>query len=364
MYEVLIEILYGLLKGLVSGTVAFFAVLILAIVYRYFTNEKFPTFIGIAFGLGLWGFTGGLMDIFEQPTYAGVVEILAVTIFVVWGVNAGDKIAEKIPGKASDLLTGIRRGKTYTTLKLPNAQLIHDIWAKPKVPDSLKAELSDREFTLPPDLSIEDAANRVKRRLITDWGIGDVELELDQDSRVIHLAISAKEQGLSGIIPEGSVAIPIECQAIPSNLAPGDLTKVFFENNEIIERVEVKGVDKDQKTITIVTDSKLLDKIKGSKASMVVALPSTRLQIHQLMSVEHRSGTIEPFDTQKIVNSLKEVGVKDDKAAEIAKKVQTRLSKLDPPVSTRLIRAAIVKELEKESPETAEKLTARKLWRF
>jgi len=205
--------------------------------------------------------------------------------------------------------------------------------------------------------------NRVKRRLITEWGIGDVELELDQDSKVIYLAVSAKEQGLSGVIPEGKVAIPIECQAIPSNLAAGDFIKIFFEKNEVIERIEVKGLDKGQNVITIVADSSLLERIKGNKASLVVALPST-LQVHQLMSVEHKSGAIEAFDTQNIVSSLKKVGVKDDMAAEIARKVQNRLSKLDPPVSTRLIKAAVIKELEKEDPKVAEKLAARRLWRF
>ena len=363
MYEIIIEILQGLLKGLVSGTIAFFAVLALAVVYRYFTNEKFPTFLAIAFGLGFWGFTGGLLDIFEQPSIGGAIEIIAVTIFVVWGVNTGDKIAVKIPRERAALFNGAKHGKKYATIKLPNARLIHDVSGKPKVPDSLKAELSEREFNIPGDLPIEDKVNRVKRRLITDWGIGEVELEIDQDGKAIHLAISAKEQGLSGTIPEGKLAIPIECKTMPSNLAAGDRIKIFFENNEVIERIEVKGLDRDQKVITIVSDSCLLDEIKGSKASLVVALPAAP-QIQQLMSVEHRSGTLEAFDTKKIVNSLKKIGMEDEKAAEIAKKVQNRLSKLDPPVSTRLIKAVIVKELEKENPEAAEKLTSRKLWRF
>jgi hypothetical protein len=172
----------------------------------------------------------GLLDILEQPSFGGAIEIIAVTIFVVWGVNTGDKIAGKIPKKGVSLF-GIRGGKpAYTTVKLPNARLIYDMAAKPRVPDSLKAELSEREFTLPADLPIEDLANRVKRRLITDWGVGDVELELDQDGKVIHLAISAKEQGLS-------VAIPIECNVIPSNLAAGDVVKIFLDNNDVIEKI-------------------------------------------------------------------------------------------------------------------------------
>jgi hypothetical protein len=234
--------------------------------------------------------------------------------------------------------------------------------AKPKVPASLKAELSEREFTLPSDLPIEDITKRVKRRLITDWGIGDVDLELDQDGKVIHLAVAAKEQGLSALIPEGSVAVPIECTVIPSNLAAGDFVKLFLDNNEVLERVEVKGVDENKKVITTIAKLSLLEKIRGKTAVLVVALPSTA-SLHSSISVEQESGAIEEFNTPRIVNSLKKVGVNEDAAKKIVLKVQSKLRKMDPPISTRLIKAAVVEELEKENPEAAKKLKARKIWK-
>jgi hypothetical protein len=363
MIVLVVESLSGLLGGLMSGTVAFFAVMLLSLVYRYFTSEKLSSFIGILFGLGFLGFSGGLLAILEQPTVGGVVEIVAVTIFTVWGVNIGDKIAENIPKKsAASIIEGIRGGKTtYTTVKLPNERLIYDMVGKPRVPDSLKAELSEREFTLPADLPLEDIANRVKRRLITDWGLGDVELELDQEGRVIHFATSAKERGLSAAIPEGSVALPIECIVIPSNLASGDFVKIFLENNEAIERIEVKGVDEEHRVITIVADSDLLDTIRGNKASLVVALPHA-IPTHPAISVEQKSGEIEEFNFQRIVDSLKKVGVTDEQASKIVMRVQAKLGKMDPPVSTRLIKAAVVEELIKENPEAAKKLRNRRLW--
>jgi len=42
--------------------------------------------------------------------------------------------------------------------------------------------------------------------------------------------------------------------------------------------------------------------------------------------------------------------------------VQDRLSKLDPPVSTRLIKVAVVEELEKVDPEATKKLRKRKIF--
>jgi len=363
MSALVVESLSGLLRGVMFGTVGFFTVMLLSIVYRYFTNEKLSSFLGILFGLGLLGFSGGLLSILDVPTVGGAIEVVTISIFTVWGVNTGDKMAEKMRKKsASAIFDGIRGGKTaYAIVKLPNSRLIYDMAGKPKVPDAMKAELSEREFTLPADLPLEDIINRVKRRLITDWGIGDVELELDQDTKIIHFAISAKERGLSAAIPEGSVALPIECRVIPSNLAPGDLVEVFLENNEVIEKIEVKGVNEEQGVITIVADRNLLETIRGNKASLVVALPSTSPTCPAI-SVEQKSGKIEEFKLQKISNSLKKVGVTDEMAQKIVTKVQARLSKMDPPISTRLIKAAVVEELEKEKPEAAKKLSKRKLW--
>ncbi len=363
MSAVVVESLSGLLRGVMFGTVGFFTVLILSIVYRYFTNERLSSFLGILFGLGVLGFSGGLLAILDNPTVGGAIEVVTISIFTVWGVNTGDKIAEKMPKKsASAIIDGIRGGKTaYTTVKLPNSRLMYDMAGKPKVPDAVKAELSEREFTLPADLPLEDITNRVKRRLITDWGIGDAELELDQDTKVIHFAISAKERGLSAAIPEGSVAVPIECKVIPSNLASGDVVKIFLENNKVIERIEVKGVDEKQRVITIVADLRSLETIRGNKASLVVALPSATPTCPAI-SVEQKSGEIEEFKLQKIFNSLKKVGVTDELARKIVKKVQAKLSKMDPPISTKAIKAAVVEELEKEKPEAAKKLRNRKLW--
>jgi len=361
--EIFIDSLSGLLTGLISGTIAFFAVMLLSVIYRFFTNEKLPSFIGIALGLGFWGFTGGLLDIFGQPTFGGVIQILTVTIFVVWGVNTGDKIAAKIPKKSSEILKEIRHGsKTYTTIKLPHERLIFDIASKPRVPASLKTELSEREFTLPADLPTESIIKRVKRRLITDWGVGDIELELAQDRKVIHLAMSAKEEGLSVILPRGKIAIPIEYEVTPSNLAIGDFVTIFLDNKEVLERIEVKGIDEKTKVITIFSDLSVLEKIRGSKAKLVIALPIS-VPKPPVISVEHKSGLIEEFKTQKILDSLHKIGINEELANKVARRVQNRLYKLDPPVVTSTIKRIVINELQKEKPEAAKMLKKRKIWK-
>jgi hypothetical protein len=363
MINILQDSLTGLLDGLISGTIAFFVVLLLAFFYRFFTNEKLPTFIGIAFGLGFWGFTGGLIDIFQQPSVGGAIRILTVLIFVVWGVNSGDNISKKIPQKGIDIIKGIRSpNKKFTNIKLPHQRLIFDIASKPRVPDSLKAELSEREFTLPADLPPEAIVKRVKRRLITDWGLGDVEIELTQDGRISHFSIAAKEEGLSVILPTGKIAIPIECKLLPSNLAIGDFVTVFLENKQVIEKIEVKGIDEKNKVITIFSDPKTLKEIGNSRARLVVALPIS-VPKPPALSVEDKSGVIEEFKTGKILNSLIGVGVDRKAASKIIDKVQYKLSKLDPPISKPAIKKAIIEELENENSEAVKKFKKSRIWK-
>lgn len=361
--NILQDFLTGLLDGLISGTIAFFVVLFLAFFYRFFTNEKLPTFIGIAFGLGFWGFTGGLIDIFQQPTLGGAIRILTVLIFVVWGVNTGDKISNKIPQKGIDIIKGIRSpNKKFINIKLPHQRLIFDIASKPRVPNSLKAELSEREFTLPADLPQEAIVKRVKRRLITDWGLGDAEIELSQDGKISHFSVAAKKEGLSVILPTGKIAIPIECKILPSTLAIGDFVTIFLENKQVIEKTEIKGIDEKNKVITIFSDLKSLRNIGNSRARLVIALPIS-VPKPPALSVEDKSGVIEEFKKEKILTSLIEVGVDHEAAREIVDRVQYKLCKLDPPVSKPTIKKAIIEELENENSEVVKKFKKSRIWK-
>ena len=63
MSTVVNDALAGLVSGLSSGIAAFCIVLVLSIIYTYFTNEKLSYFIGILFGLGFLGFSGGLLAV-------------------------------------------------------------------------------------------------------------------------------------------------------------------------------------------------------------------------------------------------------------------------------------------------------------
>jgi hypothetical protein len=343
-----------------SGTVAFVIVMTLSFIYRYFTKEKLTSFLGVVFGLGFLGFSGGLLAILEQPNIGGAIMIIVVVIFSVWGVNIGDKIAEKAP---KTQINFVRRKSDYVKVKLPSANLIVDISAKKRVPDSLKAELSDREFILPADLPIEELIQRVKRRLITDWGIGDAEMEIDHDGKVTHLAVSANEKGLSTTLTKGEVALPLEANIMPSCLIAGDIVRVFLDNGEIIESTEVLGVDNQQKTLTIARPEEWIDKLHNVKAKLVVGLPQD-IERQNLIYVKRMSGAIEEFNVEKIGFFLEKIGVDATIAKDAFSQIKKHFLKIEGPVSPQFIKLVIFQELEKINPEEAKKLKTRKLGRL
>ena len=246
------------------------------------------------------------------------------------------------------------KNRRYTKIKLPNTHLIFDISGKSRVPEEIKNDLSEREMVFPSDLPPEEIERRLKRRLITDWGVGEVETELDYKGKITHLAISAKEQGLSEGIPKGYAAVPIKCEIVPSGLALGDIIRIYLKNEELIEGVEVKGVDKAEKKITVVIKQDKIEKIRDQEASLIVVLPYTKPKAYSMV-VKKRSGAIKQFDMKNLTSSMRNVGVDDESAEHIAGAVKSKIVKSAVPIATEEIEDIVVDELEKKNSKTAKK---------
>lgn len=355
MYELLIELLLGVLRGIVYGGIAAFPIIFLSLVFRYFTDEKLPSFIGIILGLGILGVSGGLLAVLEQTTVEGVAQIIVGSIVIVWSVGAGDKMAEKIPKVREPLFHALKGKKPkYVTIKLPNKRLIYDISGKSRVLDELKNELSEREFVFSSDLSIEEMSNRIRRRLTSDWGIGDVELEIDETGKIVYLAVSAKDSGLSETIPKRRMAVPVKCNMIPSGLSSNDIIRIYLKGKEFIDQVEVKGVSKEDKIVTVIVDPSSFEIIMEKEAQLIVALPSAKRKSVPI-TVKKRSGSIEEFNNEKIFASIIKAGAHEDLAKEIAEKVKARFAKLTTPIETEKVKEIVIKELEKADPQIAKK---------
>ncbi|MCP8309203.1 MAG: CBS domain-containing protein [archaeon] len=278
---VLEEIASGIVSGLIYGLISSVFILFLSMIFKYFTNEKFPWIISIIIGLGIVGISGGLIAILDEPTPLSVTRIIVASLILVWATNEGDKLAARLPRRKIPLISSLGRigRQDYLTIKVPDERDINDIPGRPRVSVVVKKELAGKEFLFPADLPREELVNRVKRRLLTDWGLGDAELELDQQGRFTYFAISAREEGLSEELKEGFVALPIKYDVAPTGLTSGDIVKVYSGNSLLIDSVEVKGVNEVGKTITLILNAQDHQKCVGKEITQIVALPHIRKKL-------------------------------------------------------------------------------------
>ncbi|MCP8312146.1 MAG: CBS domain-containing protein [Candidatus Methylarchaceae archaeon HK02M1] len=272
------EIFTGLFLGILYGGMSSLVVMLISIAFRYFTGERFSSIMGIILGLGIVGISGGLLAILDQPTIGGIVQITAASMIIALGVKYGDRMAVKMPKQGISLYKMFSRAKRKGRIivKMPKENLIRNIAGKPRVMDRLKKELSGKEFVFPFDLPIEELVKRVRRQLMTDWGLGDVEVELNEEGEVTYLAVADREQTISETIDFGYVALPLEYDVAPSGVAPRDIVRVRLEDDTYIHRAEVKGIDREKRAITIIVEEGLLEKYEGKRAKQIIALPTYR----------------------------------------------------------------------------------------
>lgn len=269
------EVGLGIFSGIVLGAGYSIPILLLSLVYRYIANERLPILMAVVLGVGLMGFAGGLSALADTRslTTTQATQIAVGSFVIVWIVNLSDRLLMKMPRRGRLFgLIGKSRSE-YKTIKLPDAQSMRDLIGKAKVPEQLKRDLAGMEFLLPSDLPIDELVVRLKRRIITDWGVGDVELELDAHGTITYFALSGREQGISASVKEGSVALPLRFDRVPAGLGPGDLIMVYLKNGEIIDSTEVIGIDPTQKTITILAGQRSIEKLKDQEATLVIGLP-------------------------------------------------------------------------------------------
>ena len=348
------EIGLGIFLGLVLGAGYSIPVLLLSIVYRYIANEKFPVLMAVVLGVGLMGFAGGLTALADPRslTLTQLTQVSVGGIVIVWIVNLSDRLLAKLPKNGRLLGVIGRQHGDYRTVKLPDSQSMRDILGRPKVPEQLKRELAGMELLLPADLPIEELVIRAKRRIITDWGVGDAELEVDAHGKITYLALAGREQGISPSVREGSVALPVKFERAPAGLGLGDLVTIFLKNGEVIDSTEVIGVDASQKTVTVLISQRSLEKFRDQEAVLIVALPTFK-QLPLVRDVMTSPPQVVPI-TENAKKILELIGSQKQPPIVVmeAEKPVGIISKSD------LIDKALIKELKLSSIQAKDVMTS------
>ncbi|MES3516488.1 MAG: potassium transporter TrkA [Natronomonas sp.] len=230
--------------GRMLGLVAVAGVLStgIGLVHRWYADTKAPDGLAVLVGLSavalylntagaLGEVVGGQAELLALE--AAVFNILTFAIGVIVSVTGGrlgDRIGLSlfVPDSTSPEVGRIARsvGRT-TTIELPDdVEKIEDIDGYEPVRAETKEKLLDQRLVFPKRLTDDDLRARFVERLRTDYGVGHVDVDFDDDRSIEYLAVGSRESGLGPTLPPGSAAVAV--RADPANSAsPGDIVQVW-----------------------------------------------------------------------------------------------------------------------------------------
>jgi len=272
---------------LVVGIAAATAAGLVALAYRWYVRERVQTGLGVLFGLSVvavyLGTTGALGAVISgQEGVLAAEDVLPnLAFFAVGaagssiGIRVGDAVGtdlfaatggKKIDRDVSEIAQTVGR---VTLVRLPEE--IEDIVGYDPMPEATKETLADRRFLFPRRLTRADVRDRLVSRLKADYGVGHIDLELDDDGDVRYLAVGSRAAGIGPTLPPATNAVAIH--ADPAHAASaGDLVQVW--ERDPLNRVltgELRGLAGD--VVTVAIDAGDTPKLDSETEYKLVTLP-------------------------------------------------------------------------------------------
>ncbi|MFC7019444.1 MULTISPECIES: potassium transporter TrkA [Haloarcula] len=269
----------GIAVATVSGLVA--------LLYRWYVREHVPNGLAVLFGLTVVALYLGTTTALGQVIGGeeGVLQLRAVlpnlAAFAVGGVAsyAGLKIGDRlgtdlfvtaggrqVEADVSEIVQTVGR---VTSVKLPEE--IDDIVGYDPMPEATKETLENRRFLFPRRLTRDELRSRLVSRLKADYGVGHVDVELDDGGTVTYLAIGSRAAGIGPTLPPSTNAVAI--RADPANAASaGDLVQVWgTDPPRRLLTGELRGVAGE--TVTVAIDAAETPKVDQTERYRLVTLP-------------------------------------------------------------------------------------------
>ncbi|MFB6093905.1 MAG: potassium transporter TrkA [Halanaeroarchaeum sp.] len=257
-----------------------------AVIYRWYVRELIPAGIAalagvsaIALYLNTRGALGqiaagevGLLA-WEAVAFNSAALLLGALLTVV-GRRAGDRLAgtamatagsRVIEGDVSRVVSGIARLSAVT---LP--EQIHDVPGHDPVGEAVKESLSGRTLLVP--RRTEDLETRLRTRILDDYDVGSVDLEIEPDGTVSYLALGRRVAGLGPSLAPGVAAVAIEADP-PNAASAGDIVALYDPGDRSrVATGEIRGVAED--TVTVALDDRDAREVAGGSYRLVT-LPGT-----------------------------------------------------------------------------------------
>jgi hypothetical protein len=268
--------------------VAAVAVAAAALVYRWYTRERFPAGLATLFGLAAAGLSLNTLFLFGQlsgPDGSSVFNLATVAFnLVALGVAAvaapigrsvGDRVAAEtvaavgtteLEGEVSRLVGVVGSVRSVT---LPEE--VGDIEGYDPVPRATKERLAGKTLLFPRRLSGADLRERLAARITGDYDVGHVDVEIEADGTVSYLAVGSRVAGIGHTLAPGSVAVCLRADPA-AGAGPGDLVQVWrADPPERVAVAELRGTTAE--TATVVLDEADAAAVDVDESYRLVTLP-------------------------------------------------------------------------------------------
>lgn len=272
---------------LLSGVLA----TVIAAIYRWYARLQIPNGVAV-----LVGMSGVALYLNSTKALASVIggrtEVLtlddamfntATLLFAIVAAAIGRRFGDRL-GESVLLLLGARRLDTdvstivrtvgrRTAVTLPDEDGIRDMDGYDVVPSETKTKFAGETLVFPRRLTVEDLERRIEERVKNDYGVGHVDVELDENGTVTYLAVGSRQAGIGPTLPPETVAVAVNADPAFAASA-GDVVQVYRPTAEGIERVmgaEVRGVADD--VVTLAVDAAEADQLDGETRYRLVTMP-------------------------------------------------------------------------------------------
>ncbi len=228
---------FGLLGALIATVGAFG--------YRRVTNRPLPVLgtVLVAGGVLMSWLTVqaaagasvvGTVSLTHHASAMTILSIVSVaSILAYGGRQLGDHLACEVSEiarlPATDTVTDhLRAAQLVAVVTLP--ERIDDVLGYPPVEDALKTELAGQTVRVPRWSVYEGLADRLARRLETDYDVGHVSVGLAADGTIASLALGGRRTGLGSTLPPDMVAVAIRSDP-PSDARSGDPVELWTDTD-------------------------------------------------------------------------------------------------------------------------------------
>jgi hypothetical protein len=259
--------------------------------YRWYTRQRAPLGPPLVLGvavvavyLNTVGLFGDVLGTASPPLFrldavvVNVASLGAAAGAAAGGRVVGDRVAtdvfavtgvRDVDAEVSRIVQSVGR---VVAVELPDPDDIDDIDGYDPVGAETKAKLGGQTLLFPRRLGVAELRDRLVTRIEEDYGVGHVDVELDDDGAVTYLAVGSRLAGIGPTLGPGTVAVAVRADP-PNGAGPGDVVQVW--RTDPVERVctaELRATVDD--VVTLAVDGADAARLDAGTAYRLVVLPA------------------------------------------------------------------------------------------